>query len=116
MAQAPEFNPLDLDGQELTREAQARDAAFTRERFVDDFKWLMGHKQGRRIAWWLLSQAGVFRNPWRPSANEMSFVAGAMNQGQMLLTEIFTVVPESFTTMMKEANDDAKRRGNRNSE
>jgi len=111
-----DFDPTDLVGQDAAREERKAADVFDRDRFVVDFKWLMQHKQGRRIMWWLISQAGVFRNPWRPSANEMSFVAGNMNQGQLLLTEIFTIVPDSFTTMMKEANDDAKRRSGQRSE
>jgi len=107
--------PTDLPAQERTRAQQDMDASLARSAFVQDFKWLMAHKQGRRLMWWLLSEAGVFRNPWRPSANEMSFAAGAMNQGQMLLSEIFSHAPESFTIMQKESNDDAKRRDGRNS-
>jgi hypothetical protein len=105
-----EVNPTDLVEQERAREERAVDAALERDRFVNDFKWFMGHKQGRRIMWWVLSQSQVFRNAWRPSANEMSFVVGNQNIGQMLLAEITAIVPDQFNTMMKEANDDAKRR------
>jgi hypothetical protein len=115
-ANPAEFDPTDLVGQEEQREAKAAVEQIDRDRFVQDFKWFVGHKQGRRLMWWLLSQAGVFRNPWRPSANEMSFIAGNMNQGQMLLTELLSIAPESFTVMMKEANDDAKRRSGQRSE
>jgi hypothetical protein len=108
-----EFNPTDLVEQDATREERRVEEVLDRDKFVNDFKWFMGHKQGRRIMWWLLSQSQVFRNAWRASTNEMSFVTGNQNVGQMLLTEIFAIAPDSFNTMMKEAHDDAKRRSAR---
>jgi hypothetical protein len=106
-----EHLPTDLAAVEGVRAQLRAMSEVERARFEEDFKWLVGHKPGRRIVWWLLSQAGVFRNPWRPSANEMSFVVGNMNLGQAVLAEMLTIAPDSFTTMMREANDDGKRRG-----
>ena len=114
MAQPNDYDPLDLLGQANAAADKSNATALDREQFVDDFKWLLAHKQGRRLAWWLLSEAGVFRNPWRASTNEMAFAAGVMNQGQMILAEILAIAPDQFTTMMKEAHDDAKRRSGRN--
>jgi len=116
MAQPPDYNPIDLAGQEQVKAENERLEEFEVARFKDDFKWLLAHKQGRRLVWWMMGEAGVFRNPWRPSASEHSFVSGAMNQGQMLLTKIFEIAPDQFTIMLKEAHDDAKRRSGRNSE
>ena len=104
-----ETNPIDLAEQLAAQQETAERNEAAREQFVIDFKWLMAHKQGRRIMWWLLSQTQVFRNGWRPDANETSFVLGNQNTGQQLLSEIFAIVPDSFTTMMREANDDSKR-------
>ena len=107
--------PTDLDWVEEQQVEQARLEAHEDERFAEDLKWLLAHKPGRRMVWWWLSQAGVFRNPWRPSASEHSYLSGAMSMGQMLLQRVMAIAPDAFTTMMKEAHDDAKRRSNRSS-
>jgi len=104
-----DYSPIDLGALQAARDANREMTDLERARFEEDFKWLVGHKPGRRIVWWLLSQARVFQNPWRSSANEMSFVAGNMNLGQMLLAEVLSIAPDSFTTMMREAHDDGKR-------
>lgn len=86
-------------------EIAARHAEITRlerAREMDDFKWLMGHKQGRRIMWRLLEMTGVFRNPHIPGTDDVLFRCGEQNVGQKLMTEIHTISPEHYPTMTKE--------------
>lgn len=70
---------------------------------IEDLKWQMAHKPGRRQAWRLLSSTGVFRNPFNQSGALMSFNAGQMNVGQRLLADVMTHCPDAFVLMMKEA-------------
>lgn len=87
---------------EVEAKALAEAARLTRAREVDDFKWLMGHKQGRRIMWRMLEVTGVFRNPHIPGTDDVLFRCGMQNVGQVLMTEIHTICPEHYPTMTKE--------------
>jgi aminopeptidase N len=95
-----------------TRAREARDtAAKARQEqadrmAVEDLKWQMAHKPGRRLAWRLLADTGVFRNPFNQSGSVMAFKAGEMNVGQRLLAEIMQHAPAAFTLMMQEAQEE----------
>lgn len=95
----PSLSPED-DQEEA--EARAEATRLARAREMDDFKWLMGHKQGRRIMWRMLSITGVFRNPHIPGTDDVLFRCGMQNIGQQLMDEIHTICPEHYTTMTKE--------------
>ena len=73
-----------------------------RDREVEDLKWLMGHRQGRRIMWRVLGMTGLFRNPHIPGTNDVLFRCGEQNIGQMLNAEIHTICPEQYPVMVKE--------------
>lgn len=87
---------------EVEAKAQAEAARLKRAREMDDFKWLMGHKQGRRIMWRMLEVTGVFRNPHIPGTEDVLFRCGMQNVGQVLMAEIHTICPEHYPTMTKE--------------
>ena len=70
-----------------------------------DFKWLMSSKRGRRIVWRQLERAGVFRLSFNTNAMAMAFAEGSRNEGLRVLTQIHTLCPELYATMVKEAND-----------
>jgi|SRR6267378_5502855 len=71
---------------------------------VGDFKWLMGHRQGRRFMWRLLSMTGLYSNPYRLGAPEgdVAFRCGEQNIGQQLMSEIHNLVPERYNEMVGE--------------
>jgi hypothetical protein len=108
-----ETNPTDLDALESADAALKTEARLLREQFEQDLKWMVGHKSGRRFVWWLMAEAGVFRNPWRAGVSEMAFAAGNMNIGQRLLAEVFAIAPGAFNEMLKESQEDGKRRKQR---
>jgi len=94
-------DPTDLASTDRAKEELERDRKLQREQEVEDFKWLMAHKQGRRIVWRLLGQAGVFRSTFRASS-EMAFLEGMRNMGLLLVNEIHEVCPEQYHVMVKE--------------
>ena len=100
----PVHDPLDLVGQDRSR--QERDERDKHERRVEaeDIKWLMKGKQGRRIAWRLLEQAGVFRSSFTGNS-ETFFREGMRNMGLMLLAQIHEHCPEQYTLMVQEQNN-----------
>ena len=104
-----DFNPLDIGAQEAAEAFDAEVKRLQRGQEVDDFKWLMAYKQGRRVMWRLLSISGVFRNPFSSSRELTDFNCGQQNVGQQLLMEIHTVCPEAYHTMTKEHQDYVRR-------
>ena len=76
-----------------------------RKRVVEDFKWLMAHRQGRRVMWGLLEKTGVHHNPWNNSDSVTAFNCGRMNVGQEYQGEIMDHCPEQYLLMLKERNE-----------
>lgn len=101
---AEDYNPLDTGQQEAAQTEQDELRRLQRDREVDDFKWLMGHRQGRRVMWRLLSMTGLYRNPHVPGApsEETAFRCGEQNIGQRLMAEIHEITPDSYNVMVKE--------------
>lgn len=79
---------------------------------VDDLKWLMGHKQGRRIVWRMLDQYGVYRSSFRNDPLEMAFAEGNRNHGLRLIADTHEHCPERYSEMLNERKKDV--RSNRN--
>jgi hypothetical protein len=96
------YDPTDLSGQDLIREAEAKRKRVTEEQAIKDFRWLMGTQQGRRIVWRLLDQSGVFRLSFDGNALKMAFNEGNRNFGNQILAQIHRDCPELYSTMTKE--------------
>ena len=97
-------DPEALSEKQRQREERAKQFA---QQEVEDVKWLMGSKRGRRIIWRLLDQAGVFRLTFNPNAMQMAFAEGNRNAGNRTLSLVMASCPELFATMLKEqASDD----------
>lgn len=103
-----EIDPSDLIAIDRARAKASDVQRYLRQLEVEDFKWLMGNKQGRRFVWRLLDKAGVFRSTFRLN-NEMAFLEGMRNIGLMLIADIHETCPEKYQVMVKEAEDNAKR-------
>lgn len=104
-------DPLD-DSAQVADQARADEfKRLQRELEVGDVKWLMGHKQGRRVMWRLLGMTGLFRNPhgMGQSASDTAFRCGEQNIGQQLIAEIHGLCPEQYHVMVKEQHEHAKR-------
>lgn len=94
----------DKTSDELTAEA-AREAAEELRRQVEDLKWLMAHKPGRRFMWRLLAMAGVYRTSFNTSGSVTAFNEGKRNVGLTYVAEIQEHVPDSYLTMLKEQKE-----------
>lgn len=93
----------DADDQVEADQAKAKRKA---QRDIGDLQWLMAHKQGRRIAYKLLADAGVFRNPFNHSGSVTAFNCGQMNVGQRFMAAVTENAPEAYMQMLKEAKND----------
>jgi hypothetical protein len=97
--------PYSADDEKQVRKRQSKAKEAT-ERQQEDWRWLLADKRGRRIAWALLEEAGVFRssfNPDRPHAT--AFNEGIRNTGLRVLASVMQADPEAFTLMSKEARE-----------
>lgn len=96
-----EHDPLDLQGQEK-QQTEAHDriklAALTE---VEDIKWLMQSKRGRRIVHRILTRAGVGQISFNTNALLMAFAEGRRNEGNALLASVLEHCPDRYIDMIK---------------
>lgn len=98
-----DFDPTDTaDVENLEADRKEKQKKITGQE-VEDLKWFMSDKRGRRIMWRLLAFTGVFSNPFR-SGPETDFLCGMMNVGQKYLGDINEHAPERYNQMVTEQN------------
>lgn len=97
-----QFDPLDLESQAEGKEQRDEADRVKRLIEIEDFKWVMAHKQGRRFVWRLLEQYGVFRSSFRTDALEMAFLEGQRNDGLRLMADIHEHAPDRYVEMLGE--------------
>lgn len=95
-------DPLDLDGQAADAESEEQKAQAQRRQEIEDFKWLMAHKQGRRLMSRLLASTGVFRTSMTGNSQTF-FNEGQRNIGLMLLAEVNDHCLDAYVLMLKES-------------
>lgn len=96
------FDPFDIHGQEHARAEADERAALAVQVELDDLKWLMGDKRGRRFIARSLEHAGVWRTSFSTDALVMAFNEGARNAGLRLLARITESLPKQYAVMLKE--------------
>lgn len=97
---------FDLRGQEEARAEADKKRALRERVHVEDVKWLMSNKRGRRIVHRLLERHGVWRLSFHTNALQMAFNEGTRNEGLALLAQLNEHCPEFYAQMLKEATDD----------
>ena len=95
-------DPLDIRAEERAVEDKRLRAQLDRKTEEDDFKWLMGRRQGRRIVWRQLERAGVFKLSFSTNAMQMAFAEGNRNDGLRTLDLVHRLTPELYPVMVKE--------------
>ena len=100
-----QFDPLDIQGQaDAAADADER-ARLAAQIEIDDLRWLMSNKRGRRFVSRLLERAGVFRLSFNTNALTMAFHEGTRNEGLRLLALLNAHCPERYTEMLKEQKE-----------
>jgi hypothetical protein len=100
------FDTFDIQAQQDAQE-EARRKAEARVRLeIDDLKWLMSSKRGRRIMYGNLERAGVYRLSFHTNALQMAFNEGGRNEGLMQLARLMEHCPEMHALMLKERKED----------
>lgn len=98
-------DPFDIEGQEHQLVGQQAKEKERRRQEVEDIKWMMAHKAGRRIMWRLLAQAGVYRTSFTGNS-ETFFREGRRDMGLFFLDEVHNHCPDAYVTMLKEQRNE----------
>lgn len=77
-------------------------ADLKRRQEIEDFKWLLAHVQGRRIATRLLERAGVHRTSFNASATAMAFNEGKRDIGLWALAEMLEANESAYVKLLRE--------------
>jgi hypothetical protein len=94
-------DPTDLAALADDEQAQADRQAREAKQQVEDFKWLMAHKQGRRFVSRLLNLTGVFRTSMTGNSSTF-FNEGRRDIGLQLMAEINDHCLDQYVMMLKE--------------
>jgi len=111
-----EHDPFDLVGQERTSATTAEEERLQREKELNDLRWVMGSKQGRRFMWRLLSGAGLYRSSFSVEPAVMAFNEGYRNGGLRQLNDIMEACSDRYTEMLVEQKEAKEKHDNRNAD
>ena len=98
-------DPLDLRGKERAQADADERSTRASQVEIDDLKWLMSNKRGRRFVASLLERAGVWRLSFNTNALSMAFAEGMRNEGLRLLAQITAHCPDRHVEMLKESRE-----------
>lgn len=94
-------DPTDLRAHERDAEATGLVLDAVRKQELDDVRWLMSHKQGRRVARRLLEKAGIYRTSFTGNSGTF-FNEGMRNLGLFLFNDVMEVAPEQYVKLLEE--------------
>lgn len=97
------FDPTDIQAQERDAAANVERGRKAVEVEIDDLKWLMSNKRGRRFVFRVLERAGVWRLSFNTNALSMAFNEGQRNEGLRLMANITAHCPDRYTEMLEES-------------
>jgi hypothetical protein len=97
------MDAFDNTSQEAQREQARLRAQVAAQSEIEDIRWLMGSKRGRRVVHRLLENAGVFRISFHTNALQMAFNEGNRNQGNVLLALVTEHCPDKYAELLNEA-------------
>jgi hypothetical protein len=111
--QKAEFDPLDLQGQQAAKAKASEGDAHQRRTELEDLRWLMSDKRGRRFMFRLLSDSGLYRLSFAYDAAATAFNEGQRNLGLRFLNDVMEHCPERFLEMQQERVQDVHRTSDR---
>lgn len=97
------YDPTDLTAVHERTEAQKAAQAQEQRYEVEDLKWLVASKRGRRIMWRLLASCGVYRLSYeKGDALATAFNEGQRNQGLRLTALLLEHASSDYALMVQE--------------
>lgn len=100
-----QVDPLDIRGQERDQADADKRTELAAKAEIDDLKWLMSNKRGRRFVFRMLERAGVWRLSFNTNALTMAFAEGQRNEGLRLMAQLTEHCPGRYTEMLKESQE-----------
>lgn len=100
------YDAFDIRAQEDARKDAEERAKLNARIEIDDLKWVMQNKRGRRFVRGILERAGVWRLSFHTNALQMAFNEGSRNEGLALLSKLMEHCPEFYSQMLKEHKED----------
>jgi len=97
-----QHDPLDFRSSEEANASADAKAQLVAKRNIDDIKWLMSDKRGRRIVARLLDLAGLHRPSIDHNTASMAFKEGKRWFGTLLVDEVETHCFDRYIEMLKE--------------
>ena len=98
-------DPFDLQSQDKAAADNSDKSKLAHQIEIDDMKWLMSNKRGRRFVCRLLERAGVWRISFNTNALTMAFNEGQRNEGLRLMSQISIHCAERSAEMLKESKE-----------
>lgn len=95
-------DPTDIRAVEQIRRQEERKAKNARLTELDDIKWLMGEKRGRRFMWRLLSRTGIYATSFSTNGMQMAYREGERSVGLDFLADVHLADPDLHNLMTKE--------------
>lgn len=106
-----EVDPFDIRAQEREETFRIECEREAQHLEIEDLKWLMSDKRGRRVVWRLLDKTGVYRSSFTGNSTTF-FNEGARNVGLQLLLEINQFCPDRYAQMVTEQRERDDKRPN----
>lgn len=108
-----DFNPTDLTAIEEHRAAAKEQSNFEAGVELEDIRWLMSGKRGRRIVWRLLGDARLYQQSYDGNANWSIFYEGKRSIALKLMALIHSIDDglELYARMANEAKVKEKPNG-----
>lgn len=100
-----DFNPTDLSALDEQRAATKEQSRFDAAIELDDIRWLMSGKRGRRFMWRLLGDARLYQQSFDGNANWSIFNEGKRSIALKLMAQIHSIEggAEQYAQMATEA-------------
>lgn len=86
-----DFNPTDLDALDAQRSTAKEQSRFESAIVLDDIRWLMSGKRGRRFMWRLLGDAGLYQQSFDGNTNWSIFKEGKRSLALLLVGQIHSI-------------------------
>lgn len=109
MSNEQDIDPLDLSEQEAAEARRGDAMRLQRLTEVDDLKWLMSDKRGRRIMAWLLNKTGMLAIDFQPDALLTAFKEGRRSLGVEVTRDLVEHTLDEYNRMTKEYQAWAKK-------
>lgn len=106
MASASPIDTFDLRAQEDARVKAEERTRLQAKLEIEDLKWVMSNRRGRRFVHGLLERGGAFRLSFHTNALTMSFNEGSRNEALRLIGHLTKHSPDLYMQMLKEHSED----------